>query len=471
MTEAPRSLLTVKEVARGGLGIVELALRREGRFERLCAVKRPHPHLLHSPDAVEMFLEEGRLAGLLQHPHVVPVLDVGKDERGPFLLMDFIEGVSLAELVKSAQRERGALPVSVVVQIARQAAEGLRAAHELVGVDGAVTPLIHRDISPQNLLVGYDGAVRVLDFGIAKLLRSDAPETRTGLKGKCGYMAPEQLRFEPVDPRTDLFALGVVLFEALTTTRLYRGDLETAARLILHGPPPDVRDHRPNVDPTLARLVGDMLAKHRDDRVPSAKAVIDRLREIERRLRLSPDWIDLGAFMEGSFATRRDDERASRAWDVARAERRDVTGSTGATGPTGPTLDPVRERASLRAPLALGAALAIVLGVVGGLAWSPDDAPPASEATPPRPTASDATPPRPTASDATPREPGADQPRSAATTPTMPASALPSPSAAAPPPESDEDEAITLTPARREPRRTRSTRSSTRMGLAGEFWD
>jgi serine/threonine-protein kinase len=105
VAELARDLLKVREVARGGLGVVELALRREGRFERMYAIKRPHPHLLDSPKFVEMFLEEGRLAGLLRHPNVVPVLDVGTDDRGPFLLMDFVEGVSVVELVRAAQRD------------------------------------------------------------------------------------------------------------------------------------------------------------------------------------------------------------------------------------------------------------------------------------------------------------------------------------------------------------------------------
>ena len=326
MWEATSTLITVREIARGGLGTVELVLRREGRFERVCAVKRPHPHLLGDSQMVELFLEEGRLAGMLRHPNVVPVFDVGRDQRGPYMLMDFIEAVTVGELIRHVRSRGDLLPVSIVVQIAIQAASGLRAAHELVGVDGASRPLVHRDVSPPNLLVGHDGIVRVVDFGIAKMLDADRPETTAVLKGKCGYMSPEQLRFESVDARADLFALGVVLFEALSGERLYGGgSIQKVAPRILHDPPPELSEVRGDAPPALERLLLEMLSKDREHRVPSAQAVLERLEAIAIELREDEDWVDLRTFLDSELGDERDQERRRRASEIDEARERTDT--------------------------------------------------------------------------------------------------------------------------------------------------
>jgi len=173
------------------------------------------------PSVRRMFLEEGRIAGLVRHPHVVSVVDVGEDDAGPYLVMDFVEGVSLAEVVARTAARRQLVPMPIALRIATQVAEGLHAVHETAGPDGQPLQLIHRDISPQNVLIGFDGTARVSDFGIAKAL-GRATRTTTGvLKGKLGYLAPERLRFEEPDRRADLFSFGVVLFELLAGRRLY----------------------------------------------------------------------------------------------------------------------------------------------------------------------------------------------------------------------------------------------------------
>ncbi|MCA9607968.1 MAG: serine/threonine protein kinase, partial [Myxococcales bacterium] len=193
-TTRTSSLIHITRLARGGMGTVDLVMRRSGDFTRFYALKRPHPDLTDEPTLRAMFLEEARIAGLLRHPNVVPVLDVGEDEQGPFLLMDFVEGVALTEILRG---HPGHLPVEIVVEILRQVALGLEAAHELHGVDGEPLALVHRDVSPQNVLVGFDGVVRLTDFGIAKAVGTQSPATGQVLKGKIGYMSPEQLRFEP----------------------------------------------------------------------------------------------------------------------------------------------------------------------------------------------------------------------------------------------------------------------------------
>ncbi|MCA9614581.1 MAG: serine/threonine protein kinase, partial [Myxococcales bacterium] len=160
----------MRQVASGGMGTVYLARRREGGFQRLYAVKRLHPHLRDDPDFRAMFVEEARLAGLITHPNVVGVLDVGEDHEGPFLVMDFVQGLPLSQLITLANRSEAPLAVQSCVRIALAVARGLHASHELRDHEGRALQLVHRDLSPQNVLIGWDGTVRITDFGIAKAL-------------------------------------------------------------------------------------------------------------------------------------------------------------------------------------------------------------------------------------------------------------------------------------------------------------
>lgn len=323
------SYVEIGRIAKGGLGIVEMVLRREGEFERVYAMKRPHPHLVDEPHVRQMFFQEARLAGLLQHPNVVGVLDVGEDERGPYLLMDYVEGLSLQELIRHALTAGDLLPLSVIVQIGTQAAKGLAAAHGLIAHDGTPTPLVHRDVSPQNLLIGFDGVVRIADFGIAKALGGDGATTTHMLKGKTGYMSPEQLRFEGVDHRADLFALGVVLFEAAAGRRLYKGDsLEQVAQKILHDPPPELASYRGDVDAELERVLMELLVKERDARIQDATTLGKRLERIRHRMFGTEDWVELTDYMNTELAQRRDEIRSRRSAALEQVEKkRPLTGS------------------------------------------------------------------------------------------------------------------------------------------------
>lgn len=269
---------TLRPLARGGMGSVDIAVLRKPGFKRLFAIKRLRPELLEDERAKSMLIEEGRIAGLLQHPNIVPVVDVGEDEQGPYLVMDLVPGVPLGDFVRRARATKTKLDVELVLRLVRDAARGLHAAHELKDASGQALLLVHRDISPQNILVGFDGIARVTDFGIAKVLDRERETTHGLLKGKTGYMAPEQLRFETVDRRADLFSLGVVLYECLAADRLYRGkDLPETARMILHAPPPDIGQVRPDVPPEIVELLFELLAKDRDARPATAKEVEIRL--------------------------------------------------------------------------------------------------------------------------------------------------------------------------------------------------
>ncbi|MBX3219404.1 MAG: serine/threonine protein kinase [Labilithrix sp.] len=212
-------------IARGGMATVYVA-RMSGAagFSRTVAVKRLHPHLAADPTFAGMFVDEARLAARIRHPNVIDTLDVVADNDELFLVMAFVLGETLSKLGRSASAQSLRLPPSVVSSIVIGALEGLHAAHEATDEQGQPLGIVHRDVSPQNILVARDGVARVIDFGVAKAA-GRVQETEGGeLKGKLAYMAPEQLTRRAVDRRCDVFAMGVVVWEALTGRRLFAGD-------------------------------------------------------------------------------------------------------------------------------------------------------------------------------------------------------------------------------------------------------
>jgi serine/threonine-protein kinase len=213
------------EIAAGGMATVHLA-RLIGTigFARTVAIKRLHPHLAKDPDFVAMFVEEARLAARVRHPNVVATLDVVRDDSELFLVMEYVPGESLARLVRKTREAGKRITPRFVVAMICAALDGLHAAHEATSERGAPLGLVHRDVSPQNIHVGVDGVARVLDFGIAKATNR-AQETRTDqIKGKIAYMSPEQLAKGRLDRRADVYSASVVLWEALTGTRLFQAD-------------------------------------------------------------------------------------------------------------------------------------------------------------------------------------------------------------------------------------------------------
>ena len=217
-------------IASGGMATVHLGrLIGTAGFLRTVAIKRLHSHFAHDPDFTAMFLDEARLASRIQHPNVVSTLDVVMNDDELLLVMEYVRGESLSRLIRRA-RDRGVpLPPRVVVAIMSGALHGLHAAHEAVDEKGALLGLVHRDMSPQNVLVGTDGVARVLDFGVAKAA-GRVHTTRDGdIKGKVLYMPPEQLSAQALTRTADVYAAGVVLFEALTCVRMFAGENEGAA--------------------------------------------------------------------------------------------------------------------------------------------------------------------------------------------------------------------------------------------------
>ena len=215
-------------LARGGMATVHFGrLVGAADFARIVAVKRLHPQFAGEPDFVAMFLDEARLAARIQHPNVVAPLDVAEASGEILVVFDYIHGESLSKLLALARR-RAPPSLQVVSGIVAGLLHGLHAAHEATGPAGEPLGIVHRDVSPQNVLVGADGVARLIDFGVAKA-RARLQTTREGeIKGKLAYMAPEQLRGRTATPQSDIYAAGVVLWEALTGCRLFAADNEGA---------------------------------------------------------------------------------------------------------------------------------------------------------------------------------------------------------------------------------------------------
>ncbi len=262
----------VLELGRGGMAVLYLArMRGIGGFTRMFAVKRILPHLAADPVFVEMFMEEGRNAARLTHPNVCTVFELGRDRGELFLVMEYLDGVPWEALAAAAPRDRAGL--ALAAGVLAQACEGLHHAHTCRDVDGTPRPIIHRDVSPQNLFVTTDGTGRVLDFGVSKIA-TDPRRTRTGVrKGKLPYMAPEQVRGEPLDARADVWAVGVMLWEALTGEPLFDRDTDFLTyQAITEAAVPPVTARVPGASyPAAAdRVIARALARDRDQRHASA---------------------------------------------------------------------------------------------------------------------------------------------------------------------------------------------------------
>jgi serine/threonine-protein kinase len=258
-------------IGRGGMATVYLARTKGvGGFEREVAIKQMHAHLRESAELGADLVEEAKLAGRIRHPNVVSVLDAGDNPDGVFLVMEYIEGDVLSALRRAAA-DQGGVPLPISLRILDDALRGLHAAHELAGENGAPLNLVHRDFSPQNLIVGTDGVTRLADFGIAKTTARIA-STRTGLvKGKVGYMSPEQVRGQAIDRRSDVWAAGVVAWEIFSGQRLFPSGDELATLLrIVTEPPPRLRAVRPELPQAVDDVVAKALAQGVAERTPTA---------------------------------------------------------------------------------------------------------------------------------------------------------------------------------------------------------
>lgn len=225
-------------LARGGMGTVHLGrLLASAGFSRTVAIKRLHPHLASDPSVREKFAKEARIAARVTHANVVAMLDVVADEGELLLVMEYVHGVTLSTLTSSTRKRGDHVPPEIAARVLADTLHGLHAAHEATDTSGEPLRLIHRDVSPQNILVGADGVTRVADFGIAKALSQDHLTVEGALRGKLPFMAPEQLLRSPLDRRVDVYAAGVVLWEVLAGRRLFEmGANADVIRRILDAP-------------------------------------------------------------------------------------------------------------------------------------------------------------------------------------------------------------------------------------------
>jgi hypothetical protein len=288
------------EIAAGGMATIHLGrLVGPVGFSRTVAIKTLHPQFAKDPEFVEMFLEEARLASRIQHPNVISTVDVATAEGEVFLVMEYVAGESLAKLVRSALKKGDPMPVDIAVTILAGMLHGLHATHEAKNEQLEAMHIVHRDVSPQNVLVGLDGVARIFDFGVAKAAAMRSQSTSDGqMKGKLSYMSPEQLNSRDVDRRTDVFAAGVVAWECLAGRRLFAGSDpgEVLAKVLtLDIPAPiDVLSSVPRV---LSNTVMRALERSPEQRWQTAR---DFAIELERNVALAAphmvgDWVALHA--------------------------------------------------------------------------------------------------------------------------------------------------------------------------------
>jgi serine/threonine protein kinase len=308
----------LKRLATGGMAEIFLA-RVSGLpgFHKMVVIKRILPQLATKSDFIEMFLDEARIAATLQHPNVVQMYDVGVVDGNYFIAMEYLHGEDVRSLMKQIRHNGEKLPLEHALNIIIGIASGLHYAHEKVGFDGKPLHIVHRDVTPQNLIVTYEGGVKLLDFGIAKASNRFG-ETRFGtLKGKVPYMSPEQCRGEPLDRRSDVFSLGIMLYELTLGKRLYKGasDFEILKQIV-EGTIVTPHELDPAYNPALERIVMRALEKDREQRYQTAREMQLDLETLVREARLYVSPIALQQFMEHVFGNKIE------AWREAQSQGR-----------------------------------------------------------------------------------------------------------------------------------------------------
>ncbi len=296
----------------GGTATVYLARTRGvAGFEREVALKLVHAHLRSDEESRLHLLEEARLAARIRHPNVVPVTEVDADSCGVFLVMDYVEGEALSGLVRLLRDRSQRLPPRLVARIMNDALAGLHAAHDLRDSQGQLVGLVHRDFSPQNILLGIEGVTRLADFGVAKAA-SRTVRTKTGLvKGKVAYMSPEQARGHKVDRRCDVWAAGVVVWELVTGRKLYDHEDDVATLLsVVTEEPPRLATVMQGVPPALDEAVAYALTSDVGNRCPSAEALRCMLESAWDECGGMATTAELGAFVRQTVGHKLAERRA-----------------------------------------------------------------------------------------------------------------------------------------------------------------
>lgn len=381
----------LRHLATGGMAEIFLA-RTLGveRFERYVVVKCIKPEFASNAQFVEMFLDEARISAQLHNHHIAQVFDMGIEGGVLYFAMEYVHGQNLQALLQTVSLGKAVIPYEHALTIVIGAAQGLAYAHDKIGPDGTPLDLVHRDVTPTNIIVSYDGAVKVVDFGIVKAA-TRSTHTQSGvLKGKLAYMSPEQCRSAPLDRRTDVFALGVLLYELTTTHRLFAADsdYETMNKIVTGEVPPP-RGYRADYPDALAAIVMRCLTVDVAARYPTADALVEDLLAFAQQASLAPTNAGLARYMRELFG------RPAEPWVGIDLPPTPImpapTPSRPAPTPSWPAPAPVSAvdvaPSRRRAPVILGAfAIAAIAGGAAIYLTSRRDAPPTA-APAPTPTA------------------------------------------------------------------------------------
>lgn len=293
----------LEKVAIGGMAELFKAKQMglEG-FQRIVAVKRILPHLASNSDFVTMFIDEAKLAAQLNHPNIVHIYDLGKTDDAYFIAMEYVEGRDLRSIMKESEPLGKTIPLSAAVYITKKVCSALHYAHTAKDSDGKPMKLVHRDVSPQNILISSSGEVKLVDFGIAKAA-SKASHTQSGaLKGKLLYMSPEQAWGKTLDGRSDIFSIGTVLFEMLTGKKLFYGDSEMSIlERVREAKLPDFEQYRDIIPPQLEKIIRKALEKDPDRRYRDARGLETDLDKFVRTMGITATTYDVVAFLNEIF--------------------------------------------------------------------------------------------------------------------------------------------------------------------------
>ena len=374
----------LRSLAKGGMAELFLALQKSvAGFEKLIVIKRILPSMNTDAAFIEMLLQEARTSATLSHPNIVQIFDVGQTEGLYFIAMEHVHGEDIRSVVRQMKTKSvPEFPLEHALAIALGMCAGLTYAHEKRDLDGTALNIVHRDISPQNVVLTFSGDVKIVDFGIAKSDSKLAGDTKSGkLKGKVPYMSPEQARGENIDARSDIFATGVMLFELTTGKRLFKGSSEfETLKLICEREYPRPTQIRPGYPPGLEHIVMKALTKDRTQRYQSARDMQSDLEEFVRNERIPVSNIALSQFMQSLF----EDKLASQkelllqgkqlADIIEQQNPRDSTTdysqpmlSTPAASHTVTDLPANRGKGGLVVGLILG--LTLIIGGIGGTLW------------------------------------------------------------------------------------------------------
>ncbi len=294
----------VAKLGQGAMAEVFLALRSgQAGFQKLVVIKRMHAHLLAERGVREMFLDEARLAALLSHPNVVQTNEVAEVDGIPFMALEYLDGQPISNVIMRCKAVGMPLPPPLVARVVADALDGLQHAHDLQDLHGNPLNVVHRDVSPHNLFISYDGVTKVLDFGVAKASLHAAHTEIGTIKGKYAYLSPEQAeQEEALDGRSDVWGMGVVLWESLTGRRLFKRDTEVATlKAVLEDEIPKASRYAVDAPPELCAIADKALQRDRDQRYPSAQAMKEDLERFLATLDEPARRRDVGRFLRDIF--------------------------------------------------------------------------------------------------------------------------------------------------------------------------